>query len=75
MKYLFCIGYSCEDINKKTKKRKEEVQQELIISVTKGKKQKNDELNEKPDKVEKIGKRSVYSKSIRKHYQHNLFCV
>lgn len=68
MKYLFCISYSCEDINKKTKKRKDEVQQELIISVIEGKKQKNDELNEKPDKVEKIGRRSVYIKSIRKHY-------
>ena len=67
MKYLFCISYSCEDINKKTKK-KDEVQQELIISVIEGKKQKNDELNEKPDKVEKIGRRSVYIKSIRKHY-------
>ena len=63
---VFYFGYSFENVqmimlikkkkdnvNKKTRKSKEEVKQEIISAIIDGERYENDKLNQKNDKVEK----------------------
>ena len=50
---IMLIKKKKDNVNKKTRKSKEEVKQEIISAIIDGERYENDKLNQKNDKVEK----------------------